>query len=216
MTAQSQFVQPPHIAVWLLGLFALPREIESILGDLLEEFSAAVSRSGVVFARKWYWRQTLKTIPQYAAAGFRTAPILTAVAIAGGFGLRKFTGPLVGRVVFAVLEKYQGFFDHHFDTYLFFSSTGLDIIHALSFLIIGFIVAFVARRNEMIATLTLSLIFWTMAVVSSIYVLTGTGDDATLWRLTWYFTDSFVIVIAGVIVRTLRAALSSRRFGYNQ
>jgi hypothetical protein len=39
MTSQSQFVQPPRFAVWLLTLFALDDEAESILGDLLEDFS---------------------------------------------------------------------------------------------------------------------------------------------------------------------------------
>ena len=38
MTSQSQFDQPPRFAEWLLTLFALDDEAESILGDLLEEF----------------------------------------------------------------------------------------------------------------------------------------------------------------------------------
>jgi hypothetical protein len=52
MTSQSQFVQPPRFAVWLLTLFALDDEAESILGDLLEEFSLLASKLGVPFARR--------------------------------------------------------------------------------------------------------------------------------------------------------------------
>ena len=88
MTSQSPFVQPPRFAVWLLTLFALDDEAESILGDLLEEFTLLASSSGGPFARRWYWRQTLNTVLQLAVLGFRTSPWLTAAAIAGGFFLR--------------------------------------------------------------------------------------------------------------------------------
>jgi len=39
MTPQAYFLRPPRIAVWLISLFAPAEEAESILGDLLEEFS---------------------------------------------------------------------------------------------------------------------------------------------------------------------------------
>jgi hypothetical protein len=101
-------------------------------------------------------------------------------------------------------------FEHHFSTYTFFASTGIDIGHIITFLFIGFVVAVAARRNEMIATLTLALIYGAMAVVGSVYAVTRSGNDALLWRLTWYFADSFAIVIAGAIVRTHRLAAASR------
>ena len=69
MTSQSQWIQPPRFAVWLLTLFALDDQAESILGDLLEEFTLLESKSGVSFARRWYWRQTLKTVLQLAILG---------------------------------------------------------------------------------------------------------------------------------------------------
>jgi hypothetical protein len=53
MTFQAEFVQPPRIAVWLVNLFTPAEEAESILGDLLEEFSHLASKSGVAFARSW-------------------------------------------------------------------------------------------------------------------------------------------------------------------
>ena len=105
MTLQLNFVQPPRFAVWLLTLFALDEEAESILGDLLEEFSLLASKSGIPFARRWYWRQTLKTIFQLAVLGFRTAPWLTTAAVVGGFLLRRLVGRLVEPAIFAVLER---------------------------------------------------------------------------------------------------------------
>lgn len=208
MTSQPHFVQPPRIAVWLLKLFALG-EAESILGDLLEEFSLLASKSGVASARRWYWRQAMKTVPQLAGVGFRSAPWMTSAAVVGGFLVRKLLGPLVEPPIFAVLERYR-IFEHHFGTYMFFASTGIDIGHLITFLFIGFFVALVSRQREMVATITLGLIYGAMAVVGFIYAVTKTGNDALLWRLTWIFADAFAIVIAGAVVRTHRLAAASR------
>jgi hypothetical protein len=157
MTAQPHFLQPPRTAVWLLSLFTLAEEAESIQGDLLEEFSLIVSKSGVAAARGWYWRQAMRTVPQLAGVGFRTAPWMTAAALVGGFLLPKLVLPWVTTAIFAVLEKYQ-VPEHHFSTYAFFASTGLDIGCLITFLLIGFAVAFVSRQREMVVTITLALI----------------------------------------------------------
>lgn len=210
MISQSHFAQPPWIAVWLIRLFASGEEAELILGDLLEEFSLLASNAGVTPARSWYWRQTIRTVPRLAALGFRTAPWMTGAAVIGGFLLRKLVAPFVGSAIFSVLERYQVYFEHHFSAYLFFVSTGLDIAHLITFLLIGFIVAFAARGREMPATMILGAIFGAMAVVGSVYIAIKFGDVASLWRLTWYSADAFAVVIAGVIVRTKRLTAQFR------
>jgi hypothetical protein len=213
MTSQPHFVPPPPVAAWLISLFAPSEKAESILGDLLEEFSVLANKSGMPSARKWFWRQTIKTVPRLAGFGFRTAPWMTAAAVVGGFLLRKLVAPLVGSVTFAVLERYQVFFEHHFSAYLFFASTGLDIEHLVTFLLIGFVVAFVAREREMVTTMVLGFIFGAMAVIASVNILIRFGYDASLWRLTWYFSDALAIVFAGAIVRTHRLSAKSRLRG---
>ncbi len=209
MTPQSYFVQPPRLAVWLLTLFALDDEAESILGDLLEEFTLLASSSGFPFARRWYWRQTLKTVYQLADHGFRTAPWSTMVAVAGGFSLR---GVVAGRVepsIFSVLERYH-VYEHHFSTYMFFASTGIDIGHLITFLFIGFVVAFAARGRELVATMSLGLFWGALTVASFPAVVTQSGVGIALSRATVYFADSLAIVIAGVIIRTHRLRAASR------
>ena len=85
MTAQANIVQPPRLATWLVNLF-ISAEGESIVGDLFEEFCLLASRSGVAFARRWYWRQAVKSIGHLIVAGFRGAPTsITAIVIAGFF-----------------------------------------------------------------------------------------------------------------------------------
>jgi hypothetical protein len=206
MTSQSQFVQPPRIAVWLLTLFALDDEAESILGDLLEEFTLVASNSGGPFARRWYWRQTLKTVLQFAVLGFRTSPWLTAAAIVGGFFLRGVVGRLVEPTIFAVIEKYQ-IPEHHFSAYVFLATTGIDTGYLITFLFVGFIVAFVARGREMMATTTLGLIFGAMVVVA---LPSMVRHGIPLSMLMWNFSDYLAIVIAGAIVRTHRLRAAAR------
>ena len=203
MTSQSQWIHPPRFAVWLLNLFALDDQAESILGDLLEEFSLLESKSGVPFARRWYWRQTFKTVLQLAVLGVRTAPWLTTVAVAAGFFLPKLLLPWVARSIFAVLEKYP-VYEHHFSVYVFFASTGIDIGFLIAFLFVGFVVAFVARGREMVATTTLDLISGAMIVVAFAAEVAKLGHGIPLSTLMWYFADSLAIVVAGVIVRTHR------------
>jgi hypothetical protein len=209
MTSQSHLVQPPRLAMWLLTLFALDDAAEHILGDLLEEFTRLASKSGVPFARRWYWRQTLKTVFQLAALAFRTAPWLTTAAVAGGVFLRKLVARRVEPTIFAVLERYQ-VYQHHFSAYVFFASTGIDIGHLITFLLIGFVVAFVARGREMVATMSLGLFWGALTVVSFPAVVMQSGYGTALSRAMVYFADSLAIVIAGTIVQTHRLGAATR------
>lgn len=209
MTSESRLVGPPRFAEWLLTLFALDDQAEPILGDLLEEFNLRASKSGGPFARRWYWRQTFKTVLQLAILGFRTAPWLTTAAVAGGFFLRKLVAPWVEPPIFAVLEKYQ-VYEHHFNVYMFFASTGIDIGHLITFLLIGFVVAFMAKGREMVATISLGLFWAALTVVSFPAVVMRIGYGTALSREMVYLADSLAIVIAGVIVRTRRLGSRTR------
>jgi hypothetical protein len=209
MKPQSRITGPPRAAEWLIRLFAVVREAESILGDLQEEFSLQASRFGSAFARRWYWRQTVKTVVHLAGLCTRTHPWLTASAVTGGFLARKVLGPLVEPALFALLDQTE-LFERHFAVYRFFASTGIDIAHLTVFLMVGFAVALVAREAEIIAATMLATIYGAMAIFASAYIVSKTGDTAMLWRLTWYFADSLAIVLAGVLIRTWRVARRTR------
>ena len=199
-------VEPPRTATWLVSLFTLAGEAESILGDLLEEFSYLASNSGASFARKWYWRQALKTIAHLIPTAFSVAPWSTTAGVVGGFLTRRLLARLPGRTIFAVLERYQ-VYQYHFKTYMFFASTGIDIGIFITFLCAGCIVALAAKGTEMAAAMVLSLIFGAMAVVGFVgflYVVGRPGDLESLWMLTWYFADSLAVVIGAAIIRTRR------------
>jgi hypothetical protein len=203
MTSQAYFVQPPRIAVWLVNLFTPAEEGESILGDLLEEYSHLASKSGVAFARSWYWRQTVKTIAHLVGSGFRVAPWSTTAAVVGGFLLRGFFSGLPERAIFTVLRRYR-VFDHHFNAYLFFATDGIAIGHVIASMFVGCMVALAAKGREMIATMTLALVLCALIGVAFVWVATH-GPMDVAWML-WSCADPFAIVIGGTIVRTRRSA----------
>jgi hypothetical protein len=209
MTSQRHFVSPPRLAAWLVNLFNPGEEAESILGDLLEEYSYLATKSGAPTARRWYWRQTMKTIAHLAAAGFLIAPGATAAAVAGGFLLSRFAFGLPERAIFAVLEKYR-VFDYHFSAYVFLASTGIAIGQVIASLFIGGIVALAAKGREMITTLLLSLVLSLLSCMGILVALAVLQKHLFLWTLPWQFASWTAIVIGGGIVRTLRAALRTR------
>jgi hypothetical protein len=174
-----------------------------------EEFSHLASKSGVAFARRWYWRQTVKTIAHLFGAGFRVAPWSITAAVVGGFLLRRFVSGLPGRAIFAVLHTYR-VFDHYFNTYVFFATDGIAIGHVIASLFVGCIVALVAKRREMIATMTLGLVLGAMTGVALAWVgRQWPMNDTIVWML-WNCADLFAIVMGGVIIRTRRVAATTR------
>ena len=209
MTSQGDLVQPPRIATGLVNLFTPSKGGESILGDLLEEFSQLASKSGVVVARRWYWRQTVKTIAHLFFTGFRVAPWSTTAVVVAGFLLFRFVLGLPERAIFAILERYS-VFEHHFSAYLFFASTGIDMGRIITSMFVGCIVGLAAKGREMVATMTLGLVLCAMAG-AAVLVWVTRGQDFLLWTLPWQFAGWVAIVIGGAIVRTCRSAATTLR-----
>jgi hypothetical protein len=212
MSSQRDLIQPPPVALWLVTLFTRPGEAESILGDLLEEFSHLVLQSGAAFAQRWYWRQSLKTIAHLISAGFRTAPwTITAIAV-GGFLLRWFgswlSNPAVNRALEAVLEKYQ-VYAHDPHAYIFWYIHSMYIERFVVNALTGVVVAAVAKEREMVATMALALLGDALAIQAVWMTFARTGDHGLLWTLPWSFAFSIAIVAGGVAVRRRRSASCS-------
>jgi hypothetical protein len=201
MKSQAQVVHPPRVASWLIDLFGPAKEAESILGDLLEEFTQLASKSGVAFARRWYWRQTARTIAHLADSGFRHAPRSTAAAVVGGFFLHRFVSGLPNKLLSAVTDRYLAFWSTHFKAYLWMLN-GMPIEHLIGSMFVGCVVALVAKGREMIATMTLALLFCTLIGAAIVWVATHRAVDVA-WML-WSCADPIAIVVGGAIVRTRR------------
>jgi hypothetical protein len=203
MTSAADFVQPPRLATWLLNLFSPPDGEESILGDLLEEFSLLASKSGVAFARRWYRRQAVKTIAHIFGTAFRVAPWSTASVVAGGFLLHRFVSGLPDRLLSAVTDRYLVYWSAHFQAYIWVLK-GMWPAQLILSMFVGCMVAFVAKGREMVATMT--LVPLQLALVGSAWVWVAMHRPVGMAWMLLSCADSCAVVLGGAIVRMLRSS----------
>jgi hypothetical protein len=193
MSPQAPLIRPPRMASWLIELFSPKEQAEWITGDLLEEFSYLTSTSGFARARRWYWRQSLKTTAYLIAIRFRFAPWSILGAVLGGFLLLRFGARLPETVMIAVLRTQRPYSTAHYNLYVFWVTEGILIVRLIQSTLIGCIVATVAKRRELVATMTLSLM---------VVAITGMG-----WAQSAGFWPDFPVGLAQVLVTTLEYPL---------
>jgi hypothetical protein len=145
---------PPRLASWLVSLFALDNQAEPIEGDLLEEFSSIESRENSIAARRWYWKQSLKSAARLAWTSFRTAPGLISATTIGAFLFLWATQWLPVHLVFGLLERYSDFFDVHFGLWWFGVHYGGAVVGWTVAILLGCLIGFLARGREIVATAT--------------------------------------------------------------
>jgi hypothetical protein len=227
MMTKSPLMQPPRIAVWLVNLFTPYDQSESIQGDLLEEFAGLASKSGRVSARRWYWRQSVKSIAQLICTGFRVASWLIAVTVVGGFLLAWGLGYLSEKAITGVLVNYGSQVYAHVDAYVFWLIYGVLVERLLEPMLIGFIVSRVSKGQELIATITLSLLWGGLSGVFLIQAVIQVGRNFgwPVWAVPNAFSAVFeplllstfvsplLVLIGGVVARkhNARRALISQR-----
>jgi hypothetical protein len=206
---QTSF-HPPQVAAWLIELFTPFEQAESIPGDLLEEFSDLASKSGVAYARRWFWRQTVPTIAHLVRSGFQAAPWSTAGFVLAGLLLVQ-----LGHIFSEwTVRTWTQFFNHHYlPPYhhlrfaVFSLNVGMYLIRLTASAIIGCIVALISKRKEVLATVTLSLICGIWAIPGFLNFWLGSNDHRVAIVLPVFlycFGGSFAIVVGGGIVRKLR------------
>ena len=144
----------PRLAAWLVSLFGSSEQAESILGDLAEEFSDIALKSGVASARRWYWRQSLKTIAHLASRSFRTAPLSLAGIVLLGFLFRWFSATFPEHVVIAILRAQRPYSKLHYDFYVWLVTWGIPIACVVEMILIGCAIAAIARGKEIVVTST--------------------------------------------------------------
>jgi hypothetical protein len=206
MTSQAHPGQPPRLAGWFISLFTAHENAESIFGDLLEEYSYLASKSGVTFARRWYWRQTVKTIAHLFGSGYRAAPWSTTAAAVGGFLLHKFVSGLPDKLLSAVTDRYLAFWSTHFNAYIWVLKAMMPA-HLVASLFVGCVIALAVKGREMVATITLALVL--CALIGSAMVWVATHLPLGMMWMLGSFADPFAIVVGGAIVRTRRSAATT-------
>ena len=218
MSSNAPGLRPPFIANWLIGLFTSGWHADAIPGDLLEEFSVVASKSGLAYARRWYWRQSMKTVVDLMGAGFRTAPWLIAGTVIGGYLLLRFGlgYSLPERLIVAVLDLRRNhvvpyYTQHEMDAHVFWLNTGIRIGNLLVSLFVGCIVAVVAKAKEMVATLTLSVLLFAQTVVAWLNVVSHLPERTILVPIMLESLVGMILIpIGGVMVREVRQVVGGR------
>ena len=217
---QGDLFQPPRAAAWLVTLFTPPKEADSIVGDLLEEFSHLTSKSGIAVARRWYWRQTVRTIAHLVGAGFRGAPWSTAGAVVAGLLLIRFGFGLYSQAFEAVLDRWVyeylsdlGSQEPSLDVaaYMYWINRVRLVGRVLVAMVIGGVLGAAAKGREMTTTISLGLFMSALGVALSLMGVARNGDYEFLflWALPSVFAHSLPVVVGGAIVRTLRSATTT-------
>lgn len=208
MTQAEPRPGPPWLAAWLVELFASTKQAESILGDLHEEFSDLASKSGILFARRWYGRQSVKTVFHLAGSGFRRAPWSLAGAVLLGFALRSVSFTLPERVVMAILRTQRPYSNLHVEAYMRLVTYGIPIVRIIVSMLVGCVVGLASKGRETVTTITLALVL--CALIGSALVHVATLGPVDIAWILWSLSDPFAIVLGGVIIREIRSAIARR------
>lgn len=212
MNSQHEHSEPPLLAVWLLLLFTPAEQTESILGDLLEEFSALVTTSGLGFARRWYWRQAVTTIRHASASAFRAAPLLMFVVVLGGLWSIGFATRVSQHAMHTFLNA-EGIYRSDPNAYLFWWKFPLQIGRVVICALVGVIVALAAKRREMQAVTAVSLAQMAMFFVAIVAVIVR-GEEWFHWLLVMFKWNSLCAIgsiFGGLIVKLCRSSTAKGR-----
>jgi hypothetical protein len=211
MATQSS-IQPPRIAAWLIDLFAPYEEVESIPGDLYEELCLLAGERGLRSARRWYWRQTGKSIVHLIAAAFSASPLRIAGAVIAGFFLLRLGAPLPERVEFAILNWGHVYHSHWYAYISWLKSTEVLTGQLLVCLAVGCVVGLLAKGCELVAAMVLGVsmqLLFFIVLHRARYV----GPPETSLQLLIHLSEYPIMLLVGAwIIRDRRLArLTLRR-----
>jgi hypothetical protein len=218
-------IQPPRLAVWLVDLFNSDKEADPIRGDLLEEFSPLVSKSGVAGARSWYWRQAAKTIAHLVGIAFRVAPLRIPGAVLLGLVLLRAGFRLWEQLIMAVLARYRFPDVPRTALVTLWVPLAIQIGCVIVAMSVGCVVALAVKGAEMVTTMTLAPAFYVVTGVGHVmWVAMRLPEFSFFWPqeivvYVVYFAPhlalftSIAIVMAGVVIRTCRSSAAHRFSG---
>lgn len=216
MTQEGPLPRLPWLAAWLVELFTPVEQADSILGDLREEFSEVTSKSGVAAARRWYWRQSVKTICHLSGAAFRNAPWSLASIVLVGFLLGWLSArlQLPENVIMAILRAQRPYSNLHYGFYVWLINYGISMACVVTSLLIGCIVAILAKGREVVTALTLIVVRAVPFIWLVVFVYEHNSDHGPAFSAAVHFfafrraLDVVGTLVAGVLIRKLRSVSS--------
>jgi hypothetical protein len=201
MTSQRDF-EPPHGATRLLSFFVPIERGETIIGDFFEEFFALTEKGGIDAARRWYWRQTAKTILAHG----RAHVLVLLFSVIGGWWLTGWSTRWSVHEMQTVLDTQQ-MYQSHPSLYLFLLKFPLELGRVLICTAIGVLIALIARKVEMAAVVSLALVQMALFVVAAVVPMAGRGEWLSwfLFMGFWNTACAIAMIAGGAIVRHYRS-----------
>jgi hypothetical protein len=201
MTAARSHSQPPRLATRFVALFASPEDGEAMLGDLAEEFPAIASEKGDARARRWYWRQCIRTAAHIVFGSMRARPWWTAGVVA----LSVVTVMVLQRAArsagVALVTRYEVY--QYVSPSVFWTSTLW-----LPWFVTGLCIALVYRKRPMVAAVVvvLSIAFILFVVDPIVLTFAKPGPSSPAYSivdaLRLLTTFGSLVVLGGLTGRT--------------
>jgi hypothetical protein len=213
-------MRPPRTALWLVDQFAAPDQREALLGDLQEEFAAVAAASGITSARRWFWRQTARTLVHLIAASICKSP--------ARLGLSMAVGILLWWTVPAVVEEgvrrmhYRWSVYDYVDAYSFWLVYAVMVESVIAPVLIGSLLAMSNRGRECVvsAGLAATVVAWTgveipLRAFAQQNLMAQNPGLKGLWPVFWNFQiqnsllallTALSLLVGALIVRRARFA----------
>jgi hypothetical protein len=205
--------KPPRAAVWLVELFAPIESAEGVLGDLEEEFVGQLTRSGHRAARRWYWRQALRTAVHLVSGAVRAAPWSTTAQVLASLVVSLW---LYGMMNGWVARLVSNLPIYDYDTSIWSWRAAALIRFIVLPIALGWSIAAFARGREMIITTFVAgalvgMLVLTLAVNAWLLLL-GPGQRLGLYWVLRYVFEVFLqlsifpldVLIGGMLRRRQR------------
>jgi hypothetical protein len=210
MSAQPS-IQPPRIASWLIDLFTPYEEAESIPGDLSEEFCLFAKELGLKSARRWYSRQTSKSILHLIAAAFRTSPLRIVGAVIAGFFLLRSGVSLPERIEFAILNWGHVYHSHWHAQISWMNNAEILTGQLLVCLAVGCVVGLVAKGCELVTATVLGVSMQLLFFVVLHFARYVGPPETSLQLLIHLSPFSIMLLVGAWIIRDGRLSRLRRR-----
>jgi len=211
---------PPRGAVRLIELFVPAGSSEPVLGDLEEEFARRLGEAGSTTARRWYWRQALRTTAHLAWGSVRAAPWSTAAQVLASLVVVVL---LYGRMNVWVARLVSNLPIYDYDASVWSWRVAVLVRFVVLPLALGWSIAALARGREMIITTLVVGVLVGMVLlaltVNARLLLFGFGQQrlGLYWRLMYVF-EFFLVqtifplgVMMGGLIRRLQQLRKSAR-----
>jgi hypothetical protein len=200
---------PPQLTSWLLDLFVPTGRADSIVGDLLEEFTQRAAHSGRGVARRWYRGQVLRSIVHLLVLQLRIAPGATIGAVLGGLALQHYSVRAVDFTVGLLLAHVSVY--RYVGAKAFWLIYGVGVELILCSLASGWLSAAISKGREMAVGVTLSLVRGTALVPWLIFVFWRRPPNIPWLHSHAFYAQSMVFLLLPPIFLFVGAATCRKR-----